>query len=130
MPASQGTLSDAPPPPRHFLHHYIFSTDHKVIGLQFYLLGLLAVLIGILCSSFIRLHLAWPQLPIPLLAHVSPTGAPSGVITPEYYLSLLTLHGTLMIFFVLTTVPQSGFGNLLLAPQIGAQRMAFPRLNM
>jgi cytochrome c oxidase subunit 1 len=130
MAESRGTLSTTSPAPRHFLRRYIFSTDHKVIGLQFYLLGLLAVLIGVLCSSFIRLHLAWPHLPVPLLGHLSPTGAPGGVISPEYYLSLLTLHGTLMIFFVLTTVPQSGFGNLLLASQIGACRMAFPRLNM
>jgi cytochrome c oxidase subunit I len=128
MSEPQGTLSPAPVP--HFLRRCIFSTDHEVIGLQFYLLGLLSVLIGILCSSFIRLHLAWPQLPVPLLGHVSPTGAPAGVITPEYYLSLVTLHATLMVFFVLTTVPQSGFGNLVLPRQIGALRMAFPRLNM
>src|SRR5215472_2738614 len=109
MSKPRGTLS--PALASHFLRRYIFSTDHKIIGLQFYLLGLLSVLIGILCSSFIRLHLGWPQLPAPLLGHVSPTGAPGGVITPEYYLSLLTLHGTLMVFFVLTTVPQSGLGN-------------------
>jgi cytochrome c oxidase subunit I len=113
-----------------FLSRYVFSTDHKVIGLQFYGLGLLAVLIGVLCSSFLRLHLAWPGLPLPLLGRISPTGAPGGVITPEYYLSLMTLHGTLMIFFVLTTVPQSGLGNLLLPVQAGAGRMALPRLNM
>jgi len=130
MVKSQGTQSAAPPASLPFLRRYIFSTDHKVIGLQFYLLGLLAVLIGVLCSVFIRLHLAWPQLPVPLLGHVSPTGAPGGVITPEYYLSLLTLHGTLMIFFVLNTVPQNGFGSLLLPLQIGARQMAFPRLNM
>ena len=57
-------------------------------------------------------------------------GAPGGIITPEYYLSLLTLHGTLMVFFVLTTAPQAGFGNYFLPIQIGAEDMAFPRLNM
>ncbi|MGH9433778.1 MAG: cytochrome c oxidase subunit I, partial [Terriglobia bacterium] len=130
MSESQTNLSPPPPAARHFLRRYVFSTDHKVIGLQYYLLGLLAVLIGTLCSLVLRVHLAWPQAKVPLLGHLSATGAPGGLITPEYYLSLLTLHGTLMIFFVLTTVPQSGFGNLLLPLQIGARRMAFPRLNM
>jgi hypothetical protein len=59
-----------------------------------------------------------------------PTAAAGGVITPELYLSLMTMHGTLMVFFVLTTVPQSGFGNYFLPIQIGAEDMAFPVLNM
>ena len=63
---------------------------------------------------------------VPLLGKLSPVGAPGGVITPEYYLSLLTLHGTLMVFFVLTTAPQGGFGNYFLPIQIGAEDMAFP----
>ena len=130
MPELHGVPNEPPSAPRHFLRRYAFSTDHKTIGVQFYGLGLVAVLIGILCSSFLRLHLAWPQLPLPLLGRVSQSGAPGGVITPEYYLSLMTLHGTLMIFFVLTTVPQNGFGNLMLPEQTGASRMAFPRLNM
>jgi cytochrome c oxidase subunit 1 len=129
MLESQST-NTVPPAQLHFFFRYIFSIDHRIIGLQFYLLGLLAVLIGIVCSVFIRLHLAWPQSSVPLLGHISPVGAPGGVITPEYYLSLLTLHGTLMIFFVLNTVPQNGFGSLLLPLQIGARQMALPRLNM
>jgi cytochrome c oxidase subunit 1 len=114
----------------HFLRRVVFSTNHKTIGLQYCLLGLVAVLIGIVLSLLMRLHLAWPHLAVPLLGRLSPTGAPAGVITPEYYLSLLTLHGTLMIFFVLSTVPQGGFGNYLLPLQIGAPEMAFTRLNM
>ena len=77
-----------------------------------------------------RFHLAWGAAAIPGLQHLSQTGAPGGVMTPEYYLSLLTLHGTLMVFFVLTVAPQSGFGNYFLPIQIGAEDMAFPRLNM
>lgn len=119
-----------PPAPRGFLRRYIFSSDHKIIGIQYYLLGLLAVLIGIALSLLIRTHLAWPKLAIPLLDKLSPLGAPGGVITPEYYLSLLTLHGTLMIFFVLTIVPQNAFGSYFLPIQLGAREMAFPRLNM
>jgi cytochrome c oxidase subunit 1 len=67
------------------------------------------------------------------LAHsgtLFPTGAPGGVMTPEFYLSLVTMHGTIMVFFVLTTAPQGGFGNYFLPIQIGAEDMAFPVLNM
>ncbi|HLI30832.1 MAG TPA: cbb3-type cytochrome c oxidase subunit I, partial [Terriglobia bacterium] len=123
-------LTVQPCAPRGFLRRYVFSTDHKVIGVQYYLLGLFAVGVGVALSLLMRLHLAWPQVAIPFLADLSPMGAPGGIMTPEYYLSLLTLHGTLMIFFVLTTVPQGAFGNYFLPLQIGAREMAFPRLNM
>ncbi|MBI1941537.1 MAG: cbb3-type cytochrome c oxidase subunit I, partial [Acidobacteria bacterium] len=116
--------------PKGFIRRYIFSLDHKVIGLQYYFLALFSVFVGLALSILIRLHLVWPQAKIPLLDKLSPLGAPGGVMTPEYYLSLLTLHGTLMVFFVLTTAPQSGFGNYILPIQIGAEDMAFPRLNM
>jgi cytochrome c oxidase subunit 1 len=81
-------------------------------------------------SWIMRFHLAWAAAAIPGLQHLSQVGAPGGILTPEYYLSLLTLHGTLMVFFVLTTAPQAGFGNYFLPIQIGAEDMAFPRLNM
>ena len=116
--------------PSGFFRRYIFSLDHKVIGIQYWLLGLLAVLIGMALSLLVRFHLVWPDAQIPLLHLLSPTGGKGDQMQPEYYLSLLTLHGTLMIFFVLTTVPQSGFGNFALPIQIGAEDMAFPRLNM
>lgn len=116
--------------PTGFLRKYVFSTDHKMIGRQYFFLALFSVFIGMALSWLMRMHLAWPHAAIPGLGRLSPTGAPGGVITPEYYLSLMTLHGTIMIFFVLTTVPQSGFGNFLLPLQIGARNMAFPRLNM
>jgi len=112
------------------LRTYVFSTDHKTIGKQYFFLALFSVIIGTILSWLMRMHLAWPKIPIPGLAQLSPAGAPGGVMTPEYYLSLLTLHGTLMVFFVLTTVPQSGLGNFFLPLQIGAREMAFPRLNM
>src|SRR5437667_10615956 len=117
-------------PPQAFIWKYIFSLDHKVIGKQYYFLALFSVVVGMALSWLIRIHLVWPNASIPGLDKLSATGAPGGVMTPEYYLSLLTLHGTLMIFFVLTTVPQSGFGNFALPIQIGAEDMAFPRLNM
>jgi len=78
-------------------------------------------------SWLMRFHLVWPTTRIPGLELFSTAGAPGGVITPEYYLSLLTMHGTLMVFFVLTNAPFAAFGNYFLPIQIGAEDMAFPR---
>jgi len=106
--------------PTGFIRKYIFSLDHKVIGLQYYFLALIAVFVGMFLSLLMRIHLIWPTASLPLL----------GEIKPETYLALLTMHGTIMVFFVLTTAPQSGFGNYVLPIQIGAADMAFPVLNM
>jgi len=116
--------------PRGFLRTHVFSVDHKVIGKQYLDLALLAVVIGMVLSWLMRLHLGWPKAAIPGLGALSAGGAPGGVMTPEYYLSLMTMHGTIMVFFVLTTAPFAGFGNFLLPIQVGAEDMAFPRLNM
>ena len=116
--------------PTSFIKKYVFSLDHKIIGIQYFMLALFSVLIGIVLSLLIRIRLVWPEAKIPGLEALSPNGAPDGVMTPEYYLSLLTIHGTIMVFFVLTTAPQGGFGNYFLPIQIGAEDMAFPRLNM
>ncbi len=91
----------------------VFSIDHRVIARQYFFLSLAAVLTGTALSVVMRFHLIYP-----------------GTMPPEYYLSLLTLHGTLMVFFVLTLAPVNAFGNLVLAEQLGAAQMAFPRLNM
>src|SRR6202011_2341292 len=117
-------------PPQGFLRKHVFSLDHKVIGKQYYGLALLAVVTGMVLSWLMRLHLAWPTIPIPLLDKLSPNGAPSGLVTPEYYLSLMTMHATIMVFFVLTTAPFAAFGNFILPIQVGAEDMAFPRFNM
>ena len=116
--------------PTGFIRKHIFSLDHKVIGKQYYGLALLAVFIGMVLSWLMRIHLGWPAWPIPLLDKLSAVGAPQGVMTPEYYLSLMTMHGTIMVFFVLTNAPFAAFGNYFLPIQIGAEDMAFPRLNM
>src|SRR5579872_1549850 len=107
--------------PARFLRKYIFSTDHKVVGLQYLFLALLAVSAGIVLSLLMRVHLAWPDLHLPFVH--------GGVMLPEQYLALVTMHGTIMVFFVLTTAPQNAFGNYFLPIQIGAPEMAFPRLN-
>jgi cytochrome c oxidase subunit I len=117
-------------PAQGFIRKHVFSLDHKVIGKQYYALALAAVLIGMVLSWLMRIHLVWPNSPIPGLQLLSKTGAPGGVMTPEYYLSLLTMHGTLMVFFVLTNAPFAAFGNYFLPIQIGAEDMAFPRFNM
>src|SRR5579884_1923144 len=106
--------------PQGFIRKYIFSLDHKVIGIQYYFLALTAVFVGMFLSLLMRIHLIWPTAILPIV----------GEIKPETYLSLLTMHGTIMVFFVLTTAPQSGFGNYFLPIQIGAPDMAFPVLNM
>jgi cytochrome c oxidase subunit 1 len=117
-------------PPTSFIRKYIFSLDHKVIGIQYILLALSAVVVGMLMSVLMRLNLSWPGTNWPIMGTLFPTGAPGGVMTPEFYLSLVTMHGTIMVFFVLTTAPQGGFGNYFLPIQIGAEDMAFPVLNM
>ena len=106
--------------PTGFIRKYIFSLDHKVIGLQYYFLALTAVFVGMFLSLLMRIHMVWPSAVLPIV----------GDINPETYLSLLTMHGTIMVFFVLTTAPQGGFGNYFLPIQIGAPDMAFPVLIM
>ena len=109
--------------PQGFIRKYIFSYDHKVIGIQYWFLALVAVFVGMALSLYMRLRLAWPNASFPFVPG-------DGPMTPEAYLSLVTMHGTIMVFFVLTTAPQSGFGNYVLPIQIGAADMAFPFLNM
>jgi len=126
--SAQATTHHAPP--QGFIRKYVFSADHKVIGIQYTTLSLVAAFIGMALSWVMRIHLGWPTAAIPLLGTLSPNGAPGGVPTPEYYLSLMTMHGTIMAFFVLTAAPMSGYGNSMLPIQVGAADMAFPRLNM
>jgi len=118
------------PAPTGFIRKYIFSLDHKVIGIQYIMLALVAVLVGMTMSVLMRMNLSWPGTNWPILGTLFPGGAPDGMMTPEFYLSLVTMHGTIMVFFVLTTAPQGGFGNYFLPIQIGAEDMAFPVLNM
>ena len=97
----------------------LFTTAHRRIGVLYLYLSLAAVVVGTLLSLLMRIHRVWPDAPLPFY----------GLMKPEDYLALVTMHGTLMIFFVLTVAPQSGFANLVLPAQIGARQMAFPRLN-
>ncbi len=101
------------------LRRSIFTTHHRAIGFGYLLLSSTALLLGTALSLLMRLHLTWPASSLPL----------HGPVLPEEYLALVTMHGTLMLFFVMTVAPQAGFGNLILPAQIGADRMSFPRLN-
>src|SRR6184192_1373612 len=116
--------------PTGFIRKYVFSLDHKVIGIQYYFLALFSVFIGMALSLLMRFHLIFPDVKVALFEKIWPTAAAGGVMTPEFYLSLVTMHGTITVFFVLTTAPQGGFGNYFLPIQIGAEDMAFPVLNM
>lgn len=108
----------------------LFNTDHRVIARQYFFLSLFAVIIGVLLSLLMRFHVSWPGANVAWFESVWPVKAIGGVMTPELYLSLMTLHGAIMIFFVLTLAPVNAFGNLVLPSQIGADGFAFPRLNM
>jgi cytochrome c oxidase subunit I len=99
----------------------VFSTHHKTIGREYLWLSLASVLCGMVLSALLRMHTSWPETAIPFLAGVENT--------PERYAAVRLLHGSLMVFFVLTAAPQLGFGNFLLPLQIGAREMAFPTLN-
>ena len=101
---------------------YVFSTNHKIIGLAYLWLALFSVFLGMAMSLVMRIHLVWPGLHIPFFSALGDT--------PERYATLALLHGSLMVFFVLTAAPQLGFGNFLLPLQIGAREMAFPVLNL
>src|ERR1700724_2997507 len=117
-------------PPTSFIRKHVFSLDHKVIGKQYCGLALLAALVGMGLSWLMRLHLGWTNLAIPGLHLLTTNGAPGDVMTPEFYLQLMTMHATIMVFFVLTTAPFAAFGNYFLPIQVGAEDMPFPHFNM
>ena len=112
-----------------FVRKYIFSTDHKVIAVQYIITATAMALVGGSLSMLMRLQLAWPSRVWPAMEGIFPTGFASGVMAPEFYLSLVTMHGTIMVFFLFTAILTGGFGNFLIPLQIGARDMAFPFLN-
>src|SRR5262245_37284821 len=87
-----------------FVGKYIFSTDHKIVGLQYFFTAFLMAIVGGLLSMLMRLQLAWPSHMWPALAKIFPKGMAGGVMAPEFYLSLQTMHGTIMAIFVLTAL--------------------------
>src|SRR5690242_2364160 len=116
---------------RNVLQRYVFSTDHKVIGIQFLFSGLIFFVLGGLLAMAVRWQLAWPWSPVPILSKALWSDPALGYrMPPEYYNKLFTMHATIMIFFVIIPLLTGAFGNFLIPLMIGARDMAFPKLNM
>jgi cytochrome c oxidase subunit I len=114
-----------------FLRKYVFSTDHKTIGIQYTVTGLMFLFFGFCLMMVMRWQLAYPGQPIPLIgALLGDSRAPGGVMLPEFYNQLGAMHGTIMVFLGVVPIGVGGFGNFVLPLQIGAADMAFPRINM
>ncbi len=114
-----------------FITKYIFSIDHKMISKQYLITGILMGIIGIAMSLLFRLQLAWPEEPFKIMEILlGDRMAPGGVLDADAYLALVTIHGTIMVFFVLTAGLSGTFSNLLIPLQIGARDMASGFLNM
>jgi len=113
-----------------FVSKYIFSMDHKTIGKQFLITGIIWAIIGGLFSVLFRLQLGYPDQSFPILETVFGHWAKGGHIEPEFYYALITMHGTVLVFFVLTAGLSGTFANILIPLQIGARDMASPMLNM
>src|ERR1700760_4288920 len=113
-----------------FLTKYVFSQDHKMIAKQFLITGITMAVIAMLLSLLFRIQLAYPDKTFPILETLLGRFAPGGRLSPDFYMSLVTIHGTIMVFFVLTAGLSGTFANLLIPLQIGARDMASPFVNM
>jgi cytochrome c oxidase subunit 1 len=113
-----------------FWRTYVFSQDHKVVGIQYALTAQVFLLIGFSLVMIMRWQLAHPGLPVPIVGAWLGSGAAQGIILPEFYNALTAMHGTIMVFLAIVPLAVGGFGNYLIPLQIGAPDMAFPKLNM
>ena len=112
-----------------FFTKYLFTMDHKMIGKQFLVTGMFMGIIGVMMSMLFRLEIAYPEQSFPILEFFLGKWAPDGVMDPNIYLALVTIHGTIMVFFVLTAGLSGTFSNLLIPLQIGARDMASGFMN-
>ncbi len=114
-----------------FWRKYIFSTDHKMIGIQYSLTGLAFLFFGFCLMMLMRWQLAYPSQPIPLIGGLfGDARAPGGIMLPDFYNELGAMHGTIMVFLGVVPLAVGGFGNFVLPLQLGAADMAFPKINM
>lgn len=113
-----------------FWTKYVFSQDHKMIAKQFLITGIVMAVFAMILSILFRLQLAWPDKEFPILEVFLGKWAEGGRINPEFFLALVTIHGTIMVFFVLTAGLSGTFANLLIPYQLGARDMASPFMNM
>ena len=116
--------------PQSFWRKYIFSTDHKIIGIQFLFVSLFFLLVGGVLAMQMRWALGFPGKPMPGAGLLPETMASGGVILPEYYVQLVSMHGTFMVFFAIMPLLVGVYANFLIPLKIGAHDMAFPRINM
>ena len=114
-----------------FIWKYVFSTDHKIIGIQYGLTALCFLLFGFCLMIMMRWQLASPGAPIPFIGgFLGQANAPGGIMLPEFYNQLGAMHGTIMVFMAIVPMIVGAFGNYVVPLQIGAPDMAFPKLNM
>jgi len=113
-----------------FISKYVFSMDHKMISKQFLITGIIMGIIGMGMSLLFRLQLAWPDEQFGLLEMLLGKWAVDGKLDPNFYMGLVTIHGTIMVFYVLTAGLSGTFSNLLIPLQLGARDMASPFMNM
>src|SRR5258705_3943922 len=112
-----------------FWRKYVFSVDHKVMGIQYAVTGLLFLLFGFGLMMIMRWQLAYPGRAIPLIGQfLGQDRAPMGIMLPEFYNQLGAMHGTIMVFLGVVPLAVAGVGNFLMPLQIGAPDMAFPKL--
>ncbi|HYR28820.1 MAG TPA: cbb3-type cytochrome c oxidase subunit I [Thermoanaerobaculia bacterium] len=119
-------------PGQSFLRKYVFSVDHKWIGIQYAVTALLFLLLGFSMMLLMRWQLAWPGKPFPewIAKFLGSSNTPGGVMLPEFYNQLGAMHGTVMVFLAIVPLAVGAFGNYVVPLQIGAPDMAFPKLNM
>ena len=113
-----------------FVRRHVFSTDHKVIGKQFLFTAMGFFTIGGLLAILMRTQLAWPWQEIPIIGPLLYGEASGNILPPESYPALVTMHGTIMIFFFIIPILSGALGNFLIPLMTGARDMAFPRLNL
>ena len=114
-----------------WIRKWVFSVDHKIIGIQYATTALFFLLFGFSLMMIMRWQLAFPGQPLPIIGKLlGETAMPGGVMAPEFYNQLGAMHGTIMVFMGIVPLAVGAFGNYVVPLQIGAPDMAFPRLNM
>ncbi len=114
-----------------FWRKYVFSVDHKVIGIQYAVTGLVFLFFGFCLMMLMRWNLAYPGKVLPILGGLlGEDRMPGGIMTPDFYNQLGAMHGTIMVFLGVVPLAVGGFGNFVVPLQIGAPDMSFPRMNM